>query len=218
MAQAPSLAQARLQSNKDDNDDSQKRTHHHRHLHSHLRPRHMHSGKQNKPHIRLDEQQQQAPKRDLAEQDRRLTEVVQTVSVVQVVNESGVAVKTRTYFPDTVSSIVPPAETAPPSALELTAGLSSNVESSSLTSAAASSPGDDAHPTATTSDLLLSASSLLSTVSSISASGTVTSAPSSTITSFPTLSGLYNSTSEYRSRAPCSLLVPIGTECHDVSC
>jgi hypothetical protein len=48
-------------------------------------------------------------------------------------------------------------------------------------------------------------------VSSISGTGTVTSATSSTITSFPTLSGLYNSTSEYRARVPCSPLVPIGT-------
>ncbi|RKU43412.1 hypothetical protein DL546_003962 [Coniochaeta pulveracea] len=198
MAQAPSLAQARVQSNNGNNDDNQKPSRHRRHLHSHLRPRHKHSGKHTRPHVRLDEQQHRAPERDLPKLDRRLTEVVQTVSVVQVVNESGVAVETKTYLPNAVSSSVPPAETAPPSALELTAGLSSNLDSSS-TAEAASSSGDDAYPEATTSATLSSTFSLLSTVSSIASissdSGTVTSAPSSTITSFPTLSGLYNSTS-----------------------
>ncbi|OIW29906.1 hypothetical protein CONLIGDRAFT_350661 [Coniochaeta ligniaria NRRL 30616] len=181
MALGPSLPQARGA-----NTDTQHQ-HNHRHLHSHIRARrhHHHSGETvGDNHIRSHEKQQQEQphQRDAADLESNLvTEVVQTVSVVQVVDGSGSPIEIKTYFPDS-------AVQSDNSDIGPTAAGSSIVDPAAATAAL---PSSDGLPSETAADLS-TASTLLS---SLSDSGGVTSAPSSTFTSFPSLSGVYNATS-----------------------
>lgn len=208
MDQAPSLPQARDPDTVSNNWNlnynrlSLEQTHNHRHLHSHIRARHHHdAGDSNeKPHIRLPHEQQQSREqqqprqRDESDLDPLVTKVV---SVVQVVDGAGATVDVKTYgLPD-------PAAAQPDS---LTAALSPILDPAAPTAEVPSS--DHVLPTATDTDPSATTSPPLS---SLSGSEPLTSAPSSTFTSFPSLSGVYNSTCEYKLTWP----VPIGTNVRD---
>jgi len=209
MAHGPSLPQVRgSNTNTNGNSNTQHHQHNHRHLHSHIRPRyhhhHDHSGDNEDDvaatnHIRSHEKQQpqqqvQPHQRDVADLESNLiTEVVQTVSVVQVVDGSGSPIDVKTYYPSSA------AKPDTPDA-GLTAAASPAVDPAATTAALPSN--DDALPSETAADSSAASQSL----SSLSGSESVTSAPSSTFTSFPSLSGAYNSTCEYkRSPAPFRL-------------
>ncbi|KAH8908739.1 hypothetical protein BR93DRAFT_936341 [Coniochaeta sp. PMI_546] len=180
MALGPSLPQAR-------GADTHHHQHNHRHLHSHIRARHHHHSGDTIGHDHIHshetQQQEQPHQRDVSDLDSNLiTEVVETVSVVQVVDGSGSQIEIKTYFPD--SAIKPDS-----SDIGVTAAGPSIVDPAPTTAALPS--GDDVLPPETATDL-----SMASTLqSSLSGSGTLTSAPSSTFSSFPSLSGVYNATS-----------------------
>lgn len=185
MALGPSLPQARGA-----NSDTQHQ-HNHRHLHSHIRARHHHHHSDetigDDTHIRSHEkrQQEQPHQRDAFDLESNLiTEVVQTVSVVQVVDGSGSPIEIKTYFPD---SAVTPGN----SDVGLTAAGATTADPAATTAALPSS--DDVLPSETAADS--SATSAL--LSSLPGPGSLTSAPSSTFTSHPSLPGVYNVTCEY---------------------
>lgn len=180
MALGPSLPQARGSNTNSNSDSNSQHKHNHRHLHSHVQSRHHrhhYSGENvenNHIHSNKQQQQEQPHQRDVSDlESNTITEVVQTVSVVQIIDGSGSPIEVKTYFPgsDTAITAVDPAAT--------TAALPSS---------------DHGLPSETASDSSTASTSL----SSLSGSESLTSAPSSTFTSFPSLSGVYNSTCEYK--------------------
>lgn len=183
MALGPSLSQARDSTT----DTNHRHQHTHPHLHSHIRARHHHhhpGDTVDNNHIRSHEKPQQRDAADL--ESNLITEVVQTVSVVQIVDGSGSAVEIKTYFPDTAVQSDNPAA-------GLTAAAASIVDSATPTAASPSS-SDDVLPTEPAADL----STTSALLSSLSDPGTLTSAPSSSFTSVPSVSGVYNATSKYK--------------------
>ncbi|KAB5563348.1 hypothetical protein GE09DRAFT_779286 [Coniochaeta sp. 2T2.1] len=199
MAHGPSLPQARASSSNtnsesdiDSHIDSQQHQHNHRHLHSHIRARHHHhhhSGdidKLDTNHIRSHDKQQQQQQQDQPQQrdvvdleSNLITEVVQTVSVVQVVDGSGSPIELKTYFPEDAT-----AQTESPDTGITAAGAPDTAETT-----AALPSSDDALPSETAAEQSKASTTLPSDSSSL------TSDPSSTFTSFPSLSGVHNSTS-----------------------
>ena len=195
MAHGPSLPQARASSSnpntniESDTADSKQHQHNHRHLHSHTiraRHHHHHSGDSDKldtHHVRSPthgkQQQDQPQQRDVADLESNLiTEVVQTVSVVQVVDGSGSPIELKTYFPKDSTAQAESPDT----------GITAAGSPDTAESTAALPSSDDALASETAAEQSTASTTLLSDSSSL------TSDPSSTFTSFPSLSGVYNST------------------------
>ncbi|KAK1760691.1 hypothetical protein QBC47DRAFT_12212 [Echria macrotheca] len=151
----------------------QARNNNHRHFHSNPLPRHAHpdsDGAGN--HIRSPPEPNKLHNRQVV--------VVQTVSVVHIIDDQGAIIGYSTLLPDPVTQLAdsPAALTAGLSALDIpvpSPTLPGDVLPSSEATAPAGSP-------------------LPSLLSSLLSSETLTSAPSSESSAFPTLSGGFNST------------------------
>lgn len=152
----------------------QARNHHH-HLHSHHHARSPDESDGGRNHIRSPEDQLQ----------NRQVVVVQTVSIVQIINEKGAVIGVSTLVPDPVTQLPDPQAAVTPlfNALDnaLPTGLAPGVASPDGTP----SPIIPDVPESTSSDSL----------PSISSQESLTSAPLPTASEFPTLSsGIFNST------------------------
>lgn len=181
-----------------------RKTDHHQHRHSHLHGR---SVNHLRSHAHFHRRQEENETADLDPSDPTITEVVQTISVVQVIDGSGAIIETQTFASDPQTNLLD-AETGSTidtgfKAVSLTsdsAGAATTSSTATETPISSVDPVSTASettpPAASPSDTSLTATSSLPPTDATTVLPPTLSIPSSLSSSsaFPSLSSTFNST------------------------